>query len=57
MAELKTIFDELLPDVKLKLRASAREYNTAKRLKYTLTNTNNIRNKFPTNPRQIYKHI
>jgi len=36
MAELKTIFDELLPDVKLKLRASAREYNTAKRLKYTL---------------------
>ena len=33
MAELKTIFDELLPDVKLKLRASAREYNTAKRLK------------------------
>ena len=36
MAELKTIYDELLPDVKLKLRASAREYATAKRLKYTL---------------------
>ena len=36
MADLKTIYDELLPDVKLKLRASAREYATAKRLKYTL---------------------
>ena len=36
MAELKTIYNELLPDVKLKLRASAREYATAKRLKYTL---------------------
>jgi len=36
MAELKTIYDELLPDVKLKLRASAREYTTAKRLKYIL---------------------
>lgn len=33
---IKTIYDELVPDVKLSLQASARKYDSAKRLKYTL---------------------
>ena len=36
MSKLKTVYDNLLPDVKLSLQASARKYNSAKRLKYTL---------------------
>jgi len=36
MTKLKTIYDELVPDVKLSLQASARKYDSAKRLKYTL---------------------
>jgi hypothetical protein len=33
---MKTVYDNLLPDVKTSLQASARKYSTAKRLKYTL---------------------
>ncbi|RLI48900.1 hypothetical protein DRO61_05850 [Candidatus Bathyarchaeota archaeon] len=36
MSKIKTVYDELLPDVKKQLQASAREYNSAKRLKYVL---------------------
>ncbi len=36
MSKLKTVYDKLLPDVKTSLQASARKYNSAKRLKYTL---------------------
>lgn len=36
MSKLKTIYDELVPDVKLSLQASARKYESAKRLKYML---------------------
>lgn len=34
--EIKTIYDELLPEVKTALRESATKYSTAKRLKYNL---------------------
>lgn len=33
---IKTIYDELLPNVKTSLQESARKYSTAKRLKYNL---------------------
>jgi hypothetical protein len=33
---MKTVYDNLLPDVKTSLQASARKYSSAKRLKYTL---------------------
>jgi hypothetical protein len=36
MSKLKTVYDNLLPDVKTSLQASARKYSSAKRLKYTL---------------------
>ena len=36
MTKIKSVYDMLLPDVKTELQASARKYNTAKRLKYTL---------------------
>ena len=36
MSKLKTVYDNLLPDVKTALQASARKYSSAKRLKYTL---------------------
>lgn len=36
MSKIKTVYDELLPDVKKQLQASARKYNSAKRLKYVL---------------------
>ena len=36
MTKIKTVYDNLLPDVKAELQASARKYSTAKRLKYTL---------------------
>jgi len=36
MAKTKTIYDKLLPGVKSALQGSAREYDSAKRLKYTL---------------------
>ena len=36
MTKIKTVYDNLLPDVKTELQASARKYSTAKRLKYTL---------------------
>ena len=36
MPKIKSVYDNLLPDVKLSLQASARKYNSAKRLKYTL---------------------
>ena len=36
MAKIKTVYDNLLPDVKSALQASARKYSSAKRLKYTL---------------------
>ena len=36
MAKQKTVYDNLLPDVKSALQASARQYSAAKRLKYTL---------------------
>ena len=36
MTKLKTIYDELVPEVKETLQASARKYDSAKRLKYTL---------------------
>ena len=36
MAKIKTVYDNLLPDVKSALQASARKYGAAKRLKYTL---------------------
>jgi hypothetical protein len=34
--KIKTVYDELLPDVKKELQVSAREYSSAKRLKYIL---------------------
>ena len=36
MAKIKSVYDNLLPDVKTELLASARKYSTAKRLKYIL---------------------
>ena len=36
MTKIKTVYDRLLPDVKKCLQASARKYDSAKRLKYTL---------------------
>ena len=36
MTKLKTVYDNLLPDVKTSLQASAIKYSSAKRLKYTL---------------------
>ena len=36
MAKIKTVYDNLLPDVKKALQTSARKYSSAKRLKYTL---------------------
>lgn len=36
MSKIKTVYDNLLPDVKKALQASARKYSNAKRLKYTL---------------------
>ena len=36
MTKLKTVYDNLLTDVKTSLQASARKYSSAKRLKYTL---------------------
>jgi hypothetical protein len=36
MSKIKTVYDNLLPDVKTALQASAKKYSTAKRLKYTL---------------------
>ena len=36
MSKTKTVYDNLLPDVKKALQASARKYSAAKRLKYTL---------------------
>ena len=36
MSKIKSVYDMLLPDVKLELQASARKYSTAKRLKYIL---------------------
>ncbi len=36
MSKIKSVYDKLLPDVKTSLQASARKYNSAKRLKYTL---------------------
>ena len=36
MAKTKTIYDKLQPKVKSELQASARKYDNAKRLKYTL---------------------
>ena len=36
MSKINTVYDNLLPDVKSALQASARKYTTAKRLKYTL---------------------
>ena len=36
MSKIKTVYDELLPDVKKDLQANARKYAAAKRLKYVL---------------------
>lgn len=36
MSKIKTVYDELLPDVKKELQASARKYAPAKRIKYIL---------------------
>ena len=36
MAKTKTIYDKLQPEVKTALQGSARKYDSAKRLKYTL---------------------
>ena len=36
MSKIKSVYDNLLPDVKKELQASARKYGSAKRLKYTL---------------------
>jgi len=36
MTKIKSVYDNLLPDVKTSLQASARKYSSAKRLKYTL---------------------
>ena len=36
MSKIKSVYDNLLPDVKTSLQASARKYGSAKRLKYTL---------------------
>ena len=36
MAKTKTIYDKLLPEVKISLRTSAKKYEFAKRLKYKL---------------------
>ena len=37
----KTLYDKLLPEVKDALRKNAREYDSAKRLKYTLMSKSN----------------
>ena len=34
--KIKSLYDQLLPEVKLDLKVSARQYSTAKLLKYTL---------------------
>ena len=34
--KIKSLYDQLLPEVKLDLQTSARQYSTAKLLKYTL---------------------
>lgn len=36
MTKIKTIYDELVPEVKASLQESAKQYSSAKRLKYTL---------------------
>jgi len=36
MSKIKTVYDELLPDVKKDLQANARKYAAAKRLKHVL---------------------
>jgi len=36
MSKIKSLYDQLLPEVKLDLKVSARKYSTAKLLKYTL---------------------
>ena len=36
MSKLKTIYDLLQPNIKSELQASARQYSSAKRLKYRL---------------------
>mgnify|MGYP003155214262 FL=1 len=36
MSKIKSLYDQLLPEVKLDLKVSARQYSTAKLLKYTL---------------------
>tara|TARA_R100000951_G_scaffold83937_1_gene71688 strand:+ start:445 stop:684 length:240 start_codon:yes stop_codon:yes gene_type:complete len=36
MSKIKSVYDNLLPDVKKELQSSARKYSSAKRLKYTL---------------------
>ena len=36
MTKIKSVYDNLLPDVKSALQTSARKYSSAKRLKYTL---------------------
>jgi hypothetical protein len=36
MSKIKTVYDNLLPDVKNALQDSARKYSSAKRLKYML---------------------
>jgi len=36
MSKIKTIYDRLKPDVKSSLQKNAREYSSAKRLKYVL---------------------
>ena len=41
MDKRKTLYDKLLPPLKDALRQSAREYDTAKRLKYNLMSKSN----------------
>ena len=41
MNKRKTLYDKLLPKVKDALRKNAREYDSAKRLKYTLMSKSN----------------
>ena len=36
MSKIKSVYNNLLPDVKKELQASSNEYSSAKRLKYTL---------------------
>ena len=36
MIKIKTVYDKLVPDVKSALQTSARNYSSAKRLKYLL---------------------